>query len=636
MARISNPTALGGSVDLVDASKTGYSNQPLEDYLDQLKGKFDLSGKITLIHCPTFSFEAFSTEVAKMKGYYAYPPIGLQCLKAAISGEMGLEAEILDLNFEILERFQTKDEAEQVSPGTVLVEILDEYFHNNNVSIVGVSAGVVVSNVFGVEKHPFVQVLEYLKEKERQLVIAGGVIATNEGQGILRRELAHFVFKGEAEDELTFFMKKLVEGDAGRPLSGICFKSEGTIHETAGDVSVVDFNWNLVETYKDIPIERYHQVGSLSPFSRMLGTDRIYSTIHLNRGCRANCSFCGVIPFVGKGVRAYPAESVISEIRYLAQERGVQHLEWLDDDLLRYRDTLIQILKQMTEDNLNLTWAANNGVIAAALDEELLQIMIDSGCMGFRIGVESGNEEMLRKIKKPASRKTLKKSSEMFAKFPDLFVVGCYIIGFDDETNKQMLDTFQFCNELDLSWSGFSICQEIRDSTNVTEEFDASYTNIIDFVPTKTNSSGIIANAVEFDVRKHFESAGDEVHEKDYLDEIWFAFNLLSNYVNNKNLKAGGRPDQFVQWSKALQLSHPSNAIISLFLSLGAILDGDDELAQEQWGYTESLLNDSEYWMKRFRQYSVDEIMNNRPMIASDVYERLEAIRDEYHSVMFA
>ncbi len=622
--------------DLAGSDKAEFSNKIFEDYFRRLRKKYDLSGTITLIHCPTFSFEAFSREVAQKKGYYAYPPTGLQCLKAALKGETGLDAEILDLNFEILERIQSRRDSETILLDDLLREILDEYFRNRRVSIIGVSAGVIVSNIHGVKNHPFLGVLNYLKQKDEQIVIAGGVIATNEWKSLLLKDLAHFVFQGEAEDELIFFVNKLLDRESTRNISGIHFKLNGEIHETAGERSAVKFHWNLIETYNDIPIEHYHEVGSLSPFSRMTGPEKRFGTVQLNRGCRGRCTFCGVIPFVGKGVRSYPIDSVISEIFYLARERGVQHLEWLDDDLLRYRDSLIHVLKQMTEQKLNLTWAANNGLIASSLDEELLRIMIDSGCIGFRIGIESGNDEILKKIRKPATKKSLKNAAKMLAKFPEIFVVGCYIIGFEDETYQQILDTFQLCIDLDLAWSGFSVYQIVGDSTNITEEFDRSYKTISDFVPTKANAGGTIRSGVDFDVRELFARARNEIHTREYLDEIWFAFNLLSNYVNNKNLKPGGRPDRFVQWTKSLQLSHPSNAIISLFLSLGATLLGDDKFTQEQWGLTELLLSESGYWKKRFHQYSLDGILNQRPTNASEVYLHLNSIQDEYRSLLFA
>lgn len=621
---------------LAGSDEFGYSNRIFDDYLVQLREKYDLSGKVVLIHCPTFSFEAFSRDVAQAKGYYAYPPTGLQCLKAALKTETGLDAEILDLNFEILSKIQSLSDSAMISLDDLLREILDGYFRERRISIIGVSAGVIVSNVYGVKNHPFLQVLRYLRQKDEQIVIAGGVIATNEWKGLLLKGLAHFVFQGEAEDKLCFFVSRILKRESKRPQSGIHFNSSGEVCETAGESGTVKFRWDVIDTYKEIPIERYHDVGSLSPFSRMMGPEKIYGTIQLNRGCRGRCTFCGVVPFVGKGVRSYPVESVIAEVTYLARQRGVQHLEWLDDDLLRYRDPLIQVLKQMTAQKLNLTWAANNGLIASSLDEELLRLMIDSGCIGFRIGVESGNDEILKKIRKPATKKGLRNAARMLAKFPELFVVGCYIIGFEDETYQQILDTFQLCIELDFAWSGFSVCQVVRDSTDITEEFDQSYKVISDFVPTKANSSGIIQNEVDFDVRKLFAEEGGMPHSRANLDEIWFAFNLLSNYINNKNIKPGGYPERFVQWTKSLQLSHPSNAVISLFLSVGAILLGDNKFFQEQWALTEDLLDKSGYWRDRFHQYSLDRIMNQRPRNASEIYHHLETIQEEYKSLLFA
>lgn len=634
------PTAVPESTDCTTGRAGPGAPAPVdrafEGCLGQLREKYDLAGKVVLIHCPTFSFDAFSIEVARKKGYYAYPPAGLQCLKAALKSETGLDAEILDLNFALLEKVQSWSGPEAISLENLLEGILDNYLRDRHVSIVGVSAGVIVSNVYGVNRHPFLQVLEYFRRRNEQIVIAGGVIATNEWKNLLLRNHAHFVFEGEAEEKLVFFMNKILNREPTRPRTGIHFMLDGEICGTSGEGSAVKFHWNLIETYKDVPVERYHEVGSLSPFSRMAGPEKRYGTLQLNRGCRGHCTFCGVTPFVGRGVRSYPVDSVVSEITYLARERGIQHFEWLDDDLLRYREPLIRVLKAMTDQKLNLTWAANNGLIASSLDKELLQIMVDSGCIGFRIGIESGNDDILKKIKKPATKKSLREAAKRFSKFPELFVVGCYILGFEEETYQQILDTFQLCIELDLAWSGFSVYQVVRDSSNITEEFDKSYKSIGDFVPTKANAGGTMSSGAALDVRQLFSGERQAVHSKQHLDEIWFAFNLLSNYVNNRNLRADGRPEQFVQWTKSLQLSHPSNAVISLFLSLGAILMGDDRLAREQWELTERLLGESDYWRNRFGQYMLDRILIQRPRSAPEVYRHLEYIRDGYKLLLYA
>ena len=205
--------------------------------------------KIVLIHCPTFSFEAFSAEVAKKKDY-AYPPAGLQCLKAALKGETGLDAEILILNFKILERIQSRSDSETISLDTLLREVLDDYFRERRISIIGISAGVIVSNIYGTKNHPFLQVLNYLKQRNEQIVIAGGVIASNEWKSLLLKDHAHFVFEGEAEEKLAFFMNKILNRESKRSLSGIHFKWNGEVRETSGEKSVVKFHWDLIETYK--------------------------------------------------------------------------------------------------------------------------------------------------------------------------------------------------------------------------------------------------------------------------------------------------------------------------------------------------------------------------------------------------
>ena len=78
-------------------------NVLFREYLDSLSEAFPFNKKLTLIHCPTFSFTSFNIKVAKNRAFYAYPPVGLQCLKSALS-PLGIDVDILDLNFLLLEK----------------------------------------------------------------------------------------------------------------------------------------------------------------------------------------------------------------------------------------------------------------------------------------------------------------------------------------------------------------------------------------------------------------------------------------------------------------------------------------------------------------------------------------------------
>ena len=55
----------------------------------------------------------------------------------------------------------------------------------------------------------------------------------------------------------------------------------------------------------------------------------------------------------------------------------------------------------MVKKNVKMTWDATNGVIAHSLKKfEVVEAAYKSGCVGMHIGIESGNPEILRKIKK--------------------------------------------------------------------------------------------------------------------------------------------------------------------------------------------------------------------------------------------
>jgi len=611
------------------------ANQAFQKYLGQLKEQISTNQRITLIHCPTFNFDSLNTEVARNRSYYVYPPTGLQCLKAALS-DLDVEVDILDLNYLLLKKICETEDEDYLD----LTPLLDEYFDSNDVSVVGVSAGVTVSNVFNIERHPFVQTLNYLAAKGRYLVLTGGVIANNECHSLLRKDLTHFVFDGEAELKLRFFLGQWFgfEGHARTP--GIHFKYENQMLETREDRDVVDFKWDVIATYNQIPVESYNEVGCLSPFSRMIGRERKYGTVQLVRGCRAHCTFCGVTPFMGVKVRHYSIDTVLTEIEFLVKERGVSHIEWLDDDLLVDREIAVQLFEKMIDRKFGVTWAANNGLIASSLDEELVRLMVESGCVGFRIGIESGNDQILRRIKKPASTTTLRKASKTLAKFPELFVVGCYIIGFQGERYEQILDTFKFSLEMNLSWSGFSVCQELQDN-NVEGEFESDLKNgkpegrkkIIDFVPSKESTERAI-NPGKEQYDSIFDLPGDAIPSPEQLNEMWFAFNLFANYIYNKNLRPEGSPGKFIRWVQVIQLGYPCNAVISMFLYLAYLLDGQSENASDQLERTRNNLKESEYWVKRFKQYGLDRVMEALPKDRQGAQKILQEFRDRCDSMM--
>ena len=209
--------------------------------------------------------------------------------------------------------------------------------------------------------------------------------------------------------------------------------SSGSICSSGPTSQPLDFEFDLSSYYKQIDIVNYYKYGNLSAFSNLIkshtGKAQPSAAVQTKRGCRANCAFCTVRTFNGKGLRLRDLSSVINELRFLYQE-GIRHIEWLDDDLLWDPEYNKKLFSTIRDEFPELIHTASNGLIGVAITPELMQIMSDSGLIAFKIGVESGSSNVIKDIRKPTTLWRLLDKSILISKFPHIFFSANFIIGF--------------------------------------------------------------------------------------------------------------------------------------------------------------------------------------------------------------
>ncbi len=599
--------------------------EALHAYTARLRQQFGPAQRILLVQTPQFLFETINPEVVRNRGYYAYPPTGLQRLAASLA-DRDIDVRIIDLNLQVL-----KDIAqdEQFDPQGWL-RVLDEHLDTFRPTIVGVTCLTVYTDLFG-GNHPLTGTLRHLSNRGEHLVMVGGPTATNEIDRYVRDGLCHYGVEGEGEDRLNYLLD-LYEGRSGldEAISGITFPWEGRAQHTEGGCPNVELRGNLIDTYEGVDVEAYCQVGSLNPYSRMAGQDTVYSVFQLNRGCRGNCKFCGVRSFMGKGVRTHSVDEVIAEVDYLVRQRSVRHFELLDDDFLADQKPAAELLRALggLHREYGITWSANNGLMTNSITPELLDLMRDSGCLGFKIGIESGNPQMLRRVRKPGTLESFARVARLLDGYPELFVGGNYIIGlFGEETFGQMIDTFTFSVHLNLDWSSFTVFQFTSKPNCEAENLKTDGDWATDFIPGKDNSDREIEDDRSLPLGAEvFSLALDLVPSRALVKNIWLTFNVLGNCVGNKNLKPGGQPEQFVAWVDAVRVAYPSNPYMLLFAGLGRVLMGQADLARAMYRDAQVIVDNSSNWQYRFAKFGLDELLEAGPAEPNEVYRRLEAI----------
>jgi radical SAM superfamily enzyme YgiQ (UPF0313 family) len=583
-------------------SKSGVveGDRIIESY-QKFMSRFKPIKELVLIAPMQVPESVFDIKVARGAGYFNYPPVGLLYIASVVKHvDSDIKIHLIDLNLEMLQRANGGDfsyDFWKLRLSNVLKDAKSTY--------VGISC------MFDVNKETFVEISQYIKDEFPSIpVLAGGVQATYDYEELLDKFGFDLIFRKESELQFSNFINNVNKADFSSWPKGAAFIYDQHIMTLGEPDEETPVEFDIRDAYSLIPIEDYYKVGGLAVFSRYNGIQKPFATVLSNRGCRAYCTFCTVRDFNGKGIRARSVESVIDELKFL-WEKGIRQIDWLDDDFLWDKERTLHLLKRMTEEVPDMEWISNNGLIAAAINEEIMEWMVRSGLKAVKVGIESGNDAMLKKILKPTSKRKLLMSSELFKKYPQVFYSGNFILGFPDETFQEMMDSYNFARKLDWDWASFYICQPL-----VGTEMYSIFKDLGEGSDSnKALNPGRLAQRGEMGVK--FKSETDDIlhgrdifnlppstiPSRDQLNEIWFTFNLLANFLDNRNYRSGGNIEKLIKWYESIFAGYPHDASMAAALAHGYRLTHQTETAKTYQQTFEKILSSSSYWQKRVKQF---------------------------------
>ena len=176
-----------------------------------------------------------------------------------------------------------------------------------------------------------------------------------------------------------------------------------------------------------------------------------YVGVQTKRGCPHNCCFCVYGVVEGKKVRVNPVNEIIEEMKQL-YEMGVRGFWFTDAQFIPTKNHIqdAKLLLQAIKDQgwTDLKWAAY--IRADNIDRELAQLMVDTGMSYFEIGITSGSQELVRKMKLAYNLKTVLENCRMLvdAGFKNHVSVN-YSFNVFDETPNTIKQTIAYHRELE-------------------------------------------------------------------------------------------------------------------------------------------------------------------------------------------
>ena len=597
---------------MITPAPLGESNYPeVESYLERLFSARKIT-RVMLILPPDGEASNFRYDTAKRRRYPNYPAYGLAVLAQNLI-KIGVEVLITNLNHEVLKACCLSKSEADFDFDKVWLERLDKDLSNFKPSLVGVSC------MFTMTHGSMKKVCSRVKNAGVPVAI-GGVHVTNDVERVLDDiPSADIAFLQEGDLAIQQFVKAVNDPGEIHGLSQVILADGPVRHRFLATCQPSSEIISVVPAYHLLEIGDSADYGVVGVFYGLKPKGTRFATALSNRGCRARCTFCSVNTFNGVGVRQRSVESVVEELEILRSEYAIDHIMWLDDDLLKDKKRVINLFNEMVRRNLGLTWDATNGLIACSIDDDVISAAATSGCIAVNIGVESGNPQILREIRKPGSVEGFIRAAEVLRRYEQIHVSVLLMVGFPGETMGMVRDTVNVARQMDLDWYRITQLQPLP-NTPIYDSMVAQ--GMIQSVGDVQFTTGAFGTQVDVEQGRlmatpDFEEAFrqiavDQVPTADQLMDVWFYMNY---HLNFHRLFTENRPIKIEQQFKNLRslsdVVAPENGFALYFLGyLQHKFYG--KIEPEIFSRLEDRLATSGYWRNRLHAFglSIDDLRN--------------------------
>ncbi|MBU3171913.1 B12-binding domain-containing radical SAM protein [Clostridium estertheticum] len=270
-------------------------------------------------------------------------------------------------------------------------------------------------------------------------IFAGGAFATFCYEDILNESETDYVIRGEGEYPVLDLCN-IIFGKVQLNIMSV----SGIVYKKMDNEICINENMKRIEDLDQLPfpdrelvdIEKY-----LLPY-----------TISTARGCPGACIFCSSRAFWGKTVYIRSAKSVFNELMYLYNKYGATVFYITDDTFTASSKRVFEFCKMIKETKIKFVWGCESR--ADIITEELMRELSDSGCKKLQIGLESADNEILRKLKKLVTIEQIENGIKLAHRY-GMHISASFIIGHAFDTNETIEKTIEFAKYIQSKYGAY-------------------------------------------------------------------------------------------------------------------------------------------------------------------------------------
>lgn len=361
------------------------------------------------------------------------PPLGLLYI-ATVLKNADYQVKILDLSVNSISQTDFSDMLIEYSPKLVGLSTYNESWNSQKV------------------------LSKYIKEViPSTKIFAGGAFATFCYEDVLNESLTDYVVLGEGEYRVLELCN-IVTGKVNKNIEDI----EGIAYKNIDGLISINNACSRIMDLDNLPI----------PDRELLDLQKytLPYTISTARGCPGDCIFCSSRAFWGKKVIMRSAKSIFDEILFLNKQYDAKTFYVADDTFTASKKRAFDVCQMIKESKIKFMWGCESR--ADVVDEALIIMLKEAGCSKIQFGLESADNEVLKKLKKFVTIEQIENAISLACKH-GMHITASFIVGHACDTEETIEKTLSFVKYIQTTY-GVSIAASVNTPFPGTEQFDKS------------------------------------------------------------------------------------------------------------------------------------------------------------------
>jgi len=296
----------------------------------------------------------------------------------------------------------------------------------------------------------FVHMVNGIRNHTDALIVLGGVGFSIMPEQVLELCEADVGVWGDGEFVLVELANRMEQGREWCDLPNLIWRRDGRWHRNSPST------WSLTD---------------LPPMSRGWVDNRRYfreggqAGIETKRGCPRHCIYCADPIAKGKQVRVRPPQAVADELESLL-DQGIDHIHTCDSEFNLPGRHAFEVCKEIVRRDLGrkLRWYAYCSPVP--FSPELAKLMRRAGCEGINFGVDHGDEEMLRRLRRGYGPEDILNAARS-CQDAGIAVMFDVLLGAPGETSESIIRTVELMRQAGVDRVGVALGVRVYPGTEL-------------------------------------------------------------------------------------------------------------------------------------------------------------------------